>query len=62
MRSLSREANPDVDEIIRRYTAEKKSYASLFELPIKKTLTNEESEDFYNCVEYILQAECLKSN
>lgn len=62
MRSLSREKNPDIDEIVRRYQAEKKEHANFpFDL-IKKNLTNEDDEDFYNCVEYILQAECLKDN
>ena len=62
LRSLTRQDNPDVDEIIRRFLAEKKEHADLSELEIKKTLTNEDDEDYDNCVEYILQAECLKSN
>lgn len=54
MRQLLREQSPNVDEIIRRYTADKKDFESLtFE---RVPLRNETYEDLQACVEEILAA------
>jgi hypothetical protein len=56
MRSLNREENPDVDEIIRRYGTDKADFEPYnFEFDYI-TLNNKEEEDLQKCVERIIEA------
>lgn len=57
LRQLNRVSNPDVDEIVRRYSTDKKDFAEM-ETPYV-TLINETDEDLYNNIIRISQEASL---
>ena len=53
IRQLTREHEPDIDEIFRRYTTDEKDFqAHYLDFPYI-SMDNENSEDFFDCVETI---------
>ena len=57
IRQLNRENDPDIDEIVRRYKADKIDFDGIeHEFPNVHILINNTKEDFYNCVNEIIKS------